>query len=137
MLIHGFVLMPDHFHILLTPQESLERAVQFIKGGFSFRAKKEFEWKGDIWIAGFSDHRIRDEADFAVHEQYIHRNPVKAGIVQQENEYPYSSASGRYDLDAFPQGLKPKSVASASGAAEAAPFQSSVEDSNLVKRVSR
>ena len=39
-LLHEFVLMPDHFHLLITPRESLERAMQLIKGGFSFRAKK-------------------------------------------------------------------------------------------------
>jgi putative transposase len=52
-LLHGFVLMRDHFHLLITPEESLERAAQCIKGGFSFRAKKELNWNGKIWIAGF------------------------------------------------------------------------------------
>ena len=60
-LLHGFIVMPDHFHALITPQESLEKAVQCIKGGFSFRAKKELSWTGEIWVAGFSDHRIRDD----------------------------------------------------------------------------
>jgi putative transposase len=38
-LLHAFVIMPDHFHIIITPapEVSLEKAVQFIKGGFSFR----------------------------------------------------------------------------------------------------
>jgi putative transposase len=42
-LLHEFVVMPDHFHLLITPATdvSMEKAVQFIKGGFSFRAKKE------------------------------------------------------------------------------------------------
>ena len=76
-LIHGFVVMPDHFHLLITPMESLERAVQCIKGGFSFRAKKDLDWAGDVWVAGFSDHRIRDDEDFEVHQPYIGENPVK------------------------------------------------------------
>ena len=38
-LLHEFVLMPNHFHLLITPVLSLERALQLIKGGFSFRAK--------------------------------------------------------------------------------------------------
>src|SRR6266566_7977562 len=33
--------MPDHFHVLITPTITLERALQLIKGGFSFRATKE------------------------------------------------------------------------------------------------
>jgi putative transposase len=123
-LLHGFVVMPDHFHVLITPQESLEKAVQYIKGGFSFQAKKAFEWRGDIWITGFSDHRIRDVEDFGTHERYIGRNPVLAHLAEREDEYAYGSANGRFELDAFPRGLKPGSVGVVSGAAEAAPFQS-------------
>jgi REP element-mobilizing transposase RayT len=40
-LLHEFVLMPDHFHLLITPTLTLERALQLIKGGFSFRAKRD------------------------------------------------------------------------------------------------
>jgi putative transposase len=41
-LIHEFVVMPNHVHLLLTPTGiPLEKAMQFIKGGFSFRVKKE------------------------------------------------------------------------------------------------
>jgi putative transposase len=105
-LLHGFVLMRDHFHLLITPEENLERAVQCIKGGFSFRAKKELNWNGKIWVAGFSDHRIRDAEDFAAHVRYIESNPAEAKYSDAE-AYPYSSASGNYELDAVPQGLKP------------------------------
>jgi putative transposase len=122
-LIHGFVVMPDHIHLLITPQESLERAVQCIKGGFSFRAKKELGWTGDVWIAGFSDHRIRDREDFEVHQRYIAKNPVEARLTERAEDHAYCSANGRFDLDAFPQGLKPGFVVMAGGAAEAAPFQ--------------
>jgi len=48
-LLHEFVLMPDHFHLLITPTETLERALQLIKGGFSYRAKKELRFIGEIW----------------------------------------------------------------------------------------
>jgi putative transposase len=116
--------MPDHFHVLMTPQESLEKAVQCIKGGFSFRAKKELSWIGEIWIAGFSDHRIRDDEDYEVHRQYITKNPVEAGLAERGEEYAYCSANGRFELDAFLRGLKPGSVGAASGGAEAPPFQS-------------
>jgi REP element-mobilizing transposase RayT len=42
-LLHEFVIMPNHFHLLLTPAAEipLEKALQFIKGGFSYRAKRE------------------------------------------------------------------------------------------------
>src|ERR1035438_1434744 len=52
-LLHEFVLMPDHFHLLITPTESLERGLQLIKGGFSFRAKRELGFGGEIWEQRF------------------------------------------------------------------------------------
>ena len=50
-LLHEFVVMPNHFHLLLSPESetTLERGLQLIKGGFSFRAKKELEFTGEIW----------------------------------------------------------------------------------------
>jgi putative transposase len=123
-LLHEFVVMPDHFHALVTPKGTIEKAVQFIKGGFSFRAKRELSWMGDIWITGFSDHRIRSDEDFEVHRRYIAKNPVEAGLAEQEGIYGYCSANGRFELDSFPRGLKPECVGAANGAAEAAPFQS-------------
>jgi putative transposase len=59
-LLHEFVVMPDHFHLLITPQESLERAMQLIKGGFSFRAKRELGFIHEIWQPSFYDRRVRD-----------------------------------------------------------------------------
>ena len=129
-LLHAFVLMPDHFHLIITPSASLELAVQCIKGGFSFRAKREFKWIGGIWVTEYSDHRIRDDEDFESHRAYIAKNPIKAGLVERAGEYLYSSANGSFEIDAFPQGLKPQTSSVASiGAAKAAPFQSTGYDS--------
>ena len=63
-LLHDFVLMPDHFHLLITPILSLERALQLIKGGFSYRAKKELGFNGEIWEKGCYDRRVRDIDDY-------------------------------------------------------------------------
>jgi putative transposase len=52
-LLHEFVLMPDHFHLLLTPLLTLERSLQLIKGGFSYRVKKELGFAGEIWEKSF------------------------------------------------------------------------------------
>ena len=106
-LLHEFAIMTDHFHILMTPVGSLERAVQCIKGGFSFKAKKAFEWQNDVWVAGFLDDRIRDTQDYEVHCRYIARNAVKARLVEEEAAYKYASPSGLSTMDAVPQGPKP------------------------------
>ena len=103
--LHDLVIMPDHFHALITPamEISLERTVQFIKGGFSFRLKSRFP----VWQASFTNHRIRDAEDFERHREYIRMNPVRAGLVRKPEEYPYSSATNRFALDVVAPGLKP------------------------------
>lgn len=128
-LLHEFVIMPDHFHILLTPKTSLEKAVQYIKGGFSYRAKKELGSNMEVWQKGFSDHRIRDAGDYLGHVDYIRQNPLRKRLCERAEEYPYSSAADGIDLDPVPQGLKPILVDRTYGASEGAPFQSKTSQS--------
>ena len=122
-LLHEFVLMPDHFHLLITPLTSLERVVQLIKGGFSFRAKKELGSRAEIWQRGFADHRIRDDEDYEKHMRYIHLNPVKRHLCSAPHAYRYSSAYPGWKLDPVPPGLKPGILQAVCGTAEAVPFQ--------------
>jgi len=112
--LHGFVVMPDHFHTLLTPAETvaLERAVQFIKGGSAHTLREKLLYKFPIWQRGFSDHRIRDAADYEQHVRYLTNNPVKKHLAASPPEYPWSSASGAFRMDEVPQGLKPLNKAS-------------------------
>ena len=105
-LLHEFVLMPDHFHLLITPTVTLERALQLIKGGFSFRARKELSFAGEIWQPSFYDRRVRDIKEYCAYREYIHLNPVKGRLVSGASDYPYSSAR-LFELDGFPQRLKP------------------------------
>jgi putative transposase len=125
-LLHEFVIMPDHVHLLLTPLTSLEKAVQFIKGGFSYRAKKELGSNMEVWQKGFQDHRIRDAADYDIHVAYIRGNPAREHLCEVEQDYPYSSAHSGFELDDVPQGLKPVSVAAGVAAPEGAPFQNGI-----------
>jgi len=94
IVVRDFVVMPNHVHILMTvPGEmSLEKAMQLIKGSFSFRANKELEFRGEIWQRGFSDERINDEQSFQQHQEYIDNNPVNAGLANSPVEYLYGSA---------------------------------------------
>ena len=103
--LHEFVLMPDHFHLLITPTESLERALQLIKGGFSFRARHELGFIGEIWQSSFHDHRVRDVGEYERSRTYIHHNPVKRGLAASPDAYPYSSAAG-FVPDEVPQRAK-------------------------------
>ena len=92
--VREFVVMPDHFHVLITldGNTSIERALQLIKGGYSFRRNKELGLADEIWQPGFSETRILDRKSFLAHKKYIDENPVKAGLAKSAEEYPYCSA---------------------------------------------
>ena len=106
-LLHEFVIMPDHFHLLLTPslETPLEKAIQYVKGGFSFRAKKELQFHASIWERSFTTHRVRDDNDYGRHCEYIRRNPVKRFLVESEDLFPYSSAHPGAVVDPAPPWL--------------------------------
>jgi putative transposase len=106
-LVHDFVIMPDHFHLLITPVVTLERTMQLIKGGFSFRAKRELEFVHEIWQPSYYDRRVRNFEEFLAYSEYIRQNPVKKGLVSAAQEYVYGSAWSEYRMDEAPQRLKP------------------------------
>jgi putative transposase len=120
--LHDFVIMPDHVHMLITPSGALERSVQLVKGGFSFRARREFSWDGPIWQDGFSDHRIRDAEDVGIHIRYIAKNV--ASLTQEAVGRRFHGTQSGLQLDAFPQWLKPSLTQVSDGGAEAPPLQS-------------
>ena len=111
--LHEFVFMRDHVHFILTPapQVSLEKAVQFIKGGFSFRAKKENMFSGEIWQKGYNESWIKDAGEYARHVDYVWMNPVKARLVERPEMYFYSSARLRAEVDAAPHQFQLKAHA--------------------------
>jgi putative transposase len=111
-LLHEFVVMRNHVHLIITPAEvTLERAMQLIKGGFSHRVREAGRENTEVWQRGFTDHRIRDVEDFERHRSYIYMNPVRGGMCLQPAEYLFSSANALYKKDPIPQRLKPSSLA--------------------------
>ena len=83
LLLHGFAVMPEHIHVLLTPTETIERAAQLIKGGYSFAMRKR--GPGEVWQPGYHVHRITDSEDYQNQLLYIRDNPSVRGLV----DYPY------------------------------------------------
>ncbi len=106
--LHDFVIMPDHFHLLLTIESemTIERAVQFVKGGFSFRAGKELGMRSPVWQKGFSEVRISDADAFEQVRNYIHNNPVAHHLVGDAADYPWSSAHPGFELEPAPAGIE-------------------------------
>src|SRR4051812_10050293 len=65
MLVHEYVVMPTHLHLILTPAEdcSLEDCMRYLKGGYSFEAGKRFGNKG-IWQPGYNEQRIKTAEEY-------------------------------------------------------------------------
>ena len=99
LFLHAFVIMPDHFQALITPasEVSLEKAVQFIKGGFSFRLKG----KMDVWMRSFNESQISTKEKFVECMRYVEENPVRAKLALSADAYLFSSAN-REGLDPMP-----------------------------------
>jgi putative transposase len=106
--LHAFVIMPDHLHAILTPSPdvSLEKAMQFIKGGFSFRLKS----KHDVWTKSFNEAQILTSAKFQASKTYIEQNPVRAGLVISAPAYAHSSAHRADHINPLPSHLRSPKV---------------------------
>jgi putative transposase len=100
-LLHAYVVMPEHLHLIVTPTDiTLERTMQLIKGGFSHRRASKLT----VWQRGFTDHRVRDDADYNIRRDYLHRNPVEARLCDNAESYPFSSANPKLRLDEYLSG---------------------------------
>jgi putative transposase len=99
--LHGFVVMPDHIHVLIAPaiNESTAKCVQYIKGGYSFAARQQTS--GEIWHSGYHEHRIRNKDDFKNQLIYIGNNPAR----KQYEDYPHVHTKYLDRIDTIPNHL--------------------------------
>lgn len=108
-LLHEFCVLPNHLHVLFTPagDATLEKAVQMVKGGASYRIGQHRRFLA-LWQDGYQDWRCRNEKDYRAYGDCIRANPVRAGLVGKEDDWPYSSGNPKFarHLDPMPQGLK-------------------------------
>jgi len=95
MLIYGFVVMPEHVHLLVSEPErhTLADAMHYLKLSFAKRLRAQrqrVEW-GSFWQKRYYDRNIRDAREFTLKLRYLHRNPVKRGLVSEPGEWKWSS----------------------------------------------
>jgi putative transposase len=111
-LLHDFVLMPNHLHLIVTPMlgVSPEKAMQLIKGGSSHEIHRIRGNKMEIWQAGFHESSVTSWSEYQKKRDYVQYNPVAAKLVNKVEAWAYGSASGRFVLDPIPQGLEPVSA---------------------------
>jgi len=92
-ILNAYVVMPDHVHLLMTPLYgwTLSKILQGIKGYTSREINKRLNRKGSFWQDESFDHLVRNEADWIDKFEYIHSNPVKAGLVNRPEDFKFSS----------------------------------------------
>jgi putative transposase len=91
--LHAYVVMPDHYHVILTLRAcpSISSVVRRVQSLFAPEGRRVSGIPGRIWQRRFYDHVIRDTVDLRAKLVYIHRNPVRAELVDDPTLYEWSS----------------------------------------------
>ena len=91
----AWVIMPDHFHAIVAvpPPRSLARFVQLVRGGFAREYNLATASQGSVWQGRYHERALRSDRELNAAIEYVHSNPVTAGIVASEAAYEWSSAS--------------------------------------------
>jgi putative transposase len=107
-LLHAFVVMPNHVHLLATPAVPLPKLTKSLKGITARRANALLALTGNtFWQEESYDHLVRDMPEFEKIRNYIEENPVRAGLVGEAGDYRWSSAGGATGGSPADQGVRP------------------------------
>jgi len=93
--LHAYVVMPDHYHMLLTliGETSISAVVRKAHAPFAKHYRALTADYARVWERRFYDHVIRNDKDWEGKWDYIHSNPVIAGLVESALTYPWSSCA--------------------------------------------
>jgi putative transposase len=107
--LYGYVVMPEHVHLLLSEptKQKLADAIHYLKLSFAKRARGPHSASAQVsvqrtdanlghtstsfWEKRYHDRNVRDYHEFGVKLRYLHNNPVKRGLVESPEEWPWSS----------------------------------------------
>ncbi len=93
--LHAWCIMPNHVHALVTPAPSvtLSALLHTWKSFSAKQANRVLGRSGAFWMQEYFDRYIRDERHFVSVVEYIHNNPVAAGLCASPADWPFSSAA--------------------------------------------
>jgi REP element-mobilizing transposase RayT len=94
-------IMPNHVHVLIKLHESssLAKIVQSWKGKSACLINRLLERKGALWQREYYDRYIRDQDHYHDCRSYIRNNPVKASLCKHPEDWPYSSAGIKWEME--------------------------------------
>lgn len=106
--IQAYCIMPDHVHLILTAsgEYDLSFIMKMIKGSFARKVNKISKKEGPLWQRRFYDEAIRNEKQLLQQLEYIHQNPVKAGLTTNMGDYIFSSYNYYHDSSRFQNALE-------------------------------
>ena len=91
--VWAYCLMPNHVHLVVVPdhQDSLARLFRYVHRHYSRRINFRENWKGHLWQERFHSF-VMDERYLFAAVRYTEQNPVRAGLCQRPEDWPWSSA---------------------------------------------
>jgi REP element-mobilizing transposase RayT len=93
--ISGYCLMPNHYHLLIqTPDANLSRGMRHINGLYTQRYNRRHGCDGPLFKGRYKSVLVGGDDYLLQALRYIHKNPVKAGIVDAPAKYKWSSHKG-------------------------------------------
>lgn len=96
----AFVIMPEHFHLLIVPKDRpVPECLKAIKGFTARRINQALKRTGALWQDGYFDLLIEDPKKALTRVAYIEANPIRRGLAQTPEAYPFSSAACREQTD--------------------------------------
>ena len=100
--IHAFVLMQNHFHLIIsTPQFNLSKVMAYFMRATSLEFSR-LTRRTNQWYGGRHFRCVITKPQYYLHAyKYVYRNPVKAGLVERVEDYPFSTLSGLLGLRHF------------------------------------
>lgn len=91
-LLHGYVLMTNHYHLIIeTSKANLNRIMHYINGSYTTYFNRKQGRNGHLFHGRYKAILVDVDRYLLELSRYLHLNPVKAGLVQRPEEYPYSS----------------------------------------------
>jgi REP element-mobilizing transposase RayT len=91
-VLHSFVVMPNHVHMLITPRTNVTATMQSLKRFTARQANRTLGLTGEpFWQDESYDRQVRNDEEFDRIAQYIEMNPVRAGFVTRPEEFPWRS----------------------------------------------
>ena len=91
-ILHAYCLMTNHFHMLIeTSDTNISKFMKYLVGCYALYFNRKYGYQGHLFEGRYKAIMVKDDVYFLQTSRYIHLNPVKAGMVENPEDYPWSS----------------------------------------------